>query len=74
MQKSRIYSINIHICRDLSNKMTNEKDNKMTNEKGERTKGKGQMGKGKGERQKEKRLPAGMTRAESLYPIVAKIL
>lgn len=54
--------------------MRNEKDDKRRNEKGERTKGKGEMGKEEGERQKEKRLPAGMTRAESLYPIVAKIL
>ena len=53
----------------------------MRNEKWERTKTiKGEMRKGKGERQKEKdrrkkkRLPAGMTRAGSLYPIVAKIL
>lgn len=49
MQKRRIYSINIHICRDLSNKMrktgerTNEKDDKMRKDKGE-------MGNDKGER------------------------
>ena len=54
--------------------MTNEKDNKMRNDKCQMRNGKGQMGKEEGERQKEKRLPAGMTRAESLYPIVAKIL
>ena len=47
----------------------------MRNEKWERTKTiKGERRKGKGERQKEKRLPAGMTRTGSLYPIVAKIL
>lgn len=54
--------------------MTNEKDDEMRNDKCQMRKGKGQMGKEEGERQKEKRLPAGMTRAESLYPIVAKIL
>ena len=44
----------------------------MRKEKWERRNGKGEMGKEKDRR--EKRLSAGMTRAESLSPFVAKIL
>ena len=79
MQKRRIYSINIHICRDLSNKMrktgerTNEKDDKMRKDKGEMGNDKGERRHGDGGRKtkKKKRLPARNTTAESLSSIIS---
>ena len=52
--------------------MRNEKWERTKTIKGEMRKGKGQRGKEKDRRKKD--FPLGMTRAESLYPIVAKIL
>lgn len=60
MQKRRIYSINIHICRDLSNKMrkTGEKrkdKGEMRKDKGQRTKDKGERRNGDGRRKKKEK-------------------